>query len=95
VLQQRCSYLNRQGPEQSGSLECLLCIAKVNSRQAKIPNESVKFNVDDLVRITKQKVAFEKAYAQTFSSEIFRVVKVITRVLQPAYELSGLQDSHI
>jgi hypothetical protein len=50
--------------------------------------------VGDLVRITKQKVAFTKGYEQTFSNEIFKVVKVITRVPQPVYELSDLQDRH-
>ena len=32
-----------------------------------------------------------KGYEQTFSTEIFRVVKVIQRVPQPVYELSDLQ----
>jgi hypothetical protein len=65
---------------------------KLNSRQAKIPHGRVKFKVGDLVRITKQKVALAKGYKQTFSTEIFKAVKVITRVTQPVYELSDLQD---
>jgi len=52
----------------------------------------VKFKVGDLVRITKERVKFAKGYEQTFSTEIFRVVKVIRRVPQPVYELSDLQD---
>jgi hypothetical protein len=68
---------------------------KLNSLQAKIPHGRVKFKVGDLVRLTKQKVAFAKGYKQTFSTEIFKVVKVITRVPQPVYELSDLQDRHI
>jgi len=68
---------------------------KVNSLRAKIPHGRVKFKVDSLVRITKQKVAFAKGYEQTFSTVIFRVVKVITRVPQPVYELSDLQDRGI
>ena len=68
---------------------------KVNSLRAKIPHGRVKFQVDDLVRITKQKVAFAKGYEQTFSTEIFKVVKVITRVPQPVYELSDLQNRPI
>jgi len=63
--------------------------------RVRISHGRVKFKVDDLVRITKQKVAFAKGYKQTFSTEIFRVVKVITRVPQPAYELSDLQDRGI
>jgi transposase InsO family protein len=47
---------------------------KLNSRQAKIPHGNVKFKVGDLVRITKQNVAFAKGYEQTFSIEIFKVV---------------------
>ena len=34
---------------------------------------------------------FAKGYEQTFSTEIFRVVKVIQRVPQPVYVLSDLQ----
>jgi len=68
---------------------------KVNSLRAKIPHGRVKFKVGDLVRITKEKVAFAKGYEQTFSTEIFRVVKVITRVPQFVYELSYLQDRGI
>jgi hypothetical protein len=34
--------------------------------------------VGDFVRISRQKVAFAKGYEQTFSTEIFKVVKVIT-----------------
>jgi len=63
----------------------------VNSLRAKIPHGRVKFKVRDLVGITKQKVAFAKGYEQTFST----VVKVITRVPQPVYELSDLQDRSI
>jgi len=67
----------------------------VNSLRAKIPHGRVNFKVGDLVRITKQKVAFVKGYEQTFSTEIFKVVKVITRVPQPVYELSYLQNRSI
>jgi len=68
---------------------------KVNSLRAKIPHGRVKFNVGDLVRITKQQVAFAKGYGQTFSTEIFKVLKVITRVLQPVYEVSDSKDRGI
>ena len=67
----------------------------VNSQRGKIPHGRVKFKVRDLVRITKQKVAFAKGYEQTFLTEIFKVVKVMTRVPQPVYELSDLQDRRI
>jgi hypothetical protein len=62
---------------------------------AKIPHGRVNFNVGDLVRITKQKVAFAKVYERTFSTEVFQVLKIISRVPQPVYELSDLQDCGI
>jgi len=67
----------------------------VNSLRAKIPQSRVKFKVGDLVRITKERVMFAKGYEQTFSTEIFSVVKVIHRVLQLVYELSDLQGRRI
>ena len=68
---------------------------KVNSLRAKIPHGRVKCNVGDLVRTTKQKVAFAKGYQEIFLTEIFRVLKVITRVPQPVYKLPDLQDRGI
>jgi len=55
----------------------------------------VKFKVGDLVRITKVKIKFAKVYEQIFSTDIFRVVKVIRCVPQLVYELSDLQDRPI
>jgi len=63
----------------------------MNSLWAKIPQGRVKFKVGDLVRITKEKVRFSKVYGQTFSTEIFRVAKVIERAPQYVYELTDLQ----
>ena len=59
---------------------------KVNKLRAKIPHGRVKFKVGDLVQITKLKVVFAQGCEQ-ISTEIFRVVKVISRV-PPLYELS-------
>ena len=47
------------------------------------------------MRITKEKAKFAKGYEQSFSNELFRLVKVIQRVSQPIYELSDLQDRPI
>jgi hypothetical protein len=67
----------------------------MNSLRAKIPQGRVKFKVGDLVRITKENVKFAKGFEQTFSTEIFRVVKVIQRMSQPVYELTELQSRPI
>ena len=46
---------------------------RMNSLWAKIPQLCVKYEVGDLVRITKEKVKFAKGYEQTFSRDIFRL----------------------
>jgi len=68
---------------------------KVNSLRATISQGRLKVKWGDLVRITKPKAMFAKGYEQTFSTEIFRVVKVISRVPQHVHELSDLQDLRI
>ena len=44
------------------------------------------------MKITKEKLKFAKWYEQSFSTEIFRVVKVFQNVPQPVYELSVMRD---
>jgi hypothetical protein len=68
---------------------------RIKDSRSKIPRGIVKYKVGDHVRITKEKVKFAKGYEQTFSTEIFRVVKVIRRMPQPVYKLSDLQDRPI
>jgi hypothetical protein len=68
---------------------------RVNSLRTAIPQGQVKFRVGDLVRITKEKVKFAKGNEQTFSTEIFQVVKVIHRMPQPVYELTDLHGRPI
>ena len=68
---------------------------RMNSLWIKIPQGSIKYKVGDLVRITKEKVKFEKVYEQNFSTEIFQVFMVIRRVPQPVYEMSDLQSRPI
>jgi len=45
------------------------------------------------VRISKEKVKFAKGGEQTFSTEIFRITKVIKRRPQPVYELDDLSKT--
>jgi len=47
-----------------------------------------------LERITEEKLKFAKGYEETYSTEIFRFVKVNQRVDQPVYDPSDLHDSH-
>jgi len=47
------------------------------------------------VRTSKEKVKFAKGYELSFSTEIFWFARVIQRVPQPVYKLTGLQDRPI
>ena len=67
----------------------------MNSLRANKPQRCVQFKVGNLVRITKQKVKLAKGYEQSFSTEIFRVVKVLQRVPQIVYELPDSQGRPI
>jgi hypothetical protein len=68
---------------------------RMNSLLTAIPLGHVKFKVGDLVRIRKGKLQFAKGYEQTFSTEIFRVVKVIQRMPQPVYEFTNLRNRYV
>ena len=68
---------------------------RMDNLRSKFPQGRVKFKAGDPVRIKKGNLKFAKGYEQTFSTEIFRVVKVIQRMPQPVYELSDMQDRPI
>jgi hypothetical protein len=56
---------------------------------------SAKFRVGQHVRISKEKLKFAKAAEHNFSTEIFRIVKVIHTRSQVVYELEDLNDTLI
>jgi hypothetical protein len=47
------------------------------------------------VRISKENTTFAKGSEQNYSTEIFRVVKVIIRTPRPVYELEDLNGTPI
>ena len=47
------------------------------------------------VRISKEKMKFVKAAEQGYSTEIFRIIKVIRRTPRPVYELEDLNEQLI
>ena len=51
-----------------------------------------KFEIGDLVRISKAKKAFRKGYLPNWSTEIFKVVSRFRRV-NPVYEIEDLMRS--
>jgi hypothetical protein len=56
---------------------------------------TAKFRVGQHVRISKEKMKFAKAAEQNFSTEIFRIVKLIHRRPRVVYELEDLNGTPI
>jgi hypothetical protein len=54
-----------------------------------------KFIVGQNVRISKQKFKIDKSSTQNYSTEIFKIIKVISRKPRPVYELEDLNKTHI
>jgi len=50
------------------------------------------FCVEEHVRISNEKMKFAKSAEQNFSTEIFRIAKVIERRPRPIYELKDVQS---
>ena len=45
--------------------------------------------------MSKEKMKFAKSYDQNFSTDIFRIAKVIDRALRPVYEMEDLNTTPI
>jgi len=73
----------------------VLAIWKRISRRRRIRLTKIKFSVGQHVRISKEKMKFAKSGEQTFSTEIFRITKVIERRTRPVYELEDLNKTPI
>jgi hypothetical protein len=72
----------------------ILAIWKRMNRR-RVRTVRAKFSVGQHVRISKEKMKFAKGYEQNFSTEIFRIVKVIERRPRPFYELEDLNGTLI
>ena len=67
----------------------------MNEKRCRVRVGSVKFNVGQHVRISKEKMRFAKGSKQNYTDEIFRIVKVIRRTPRPVYELEDLNGTLI
>ena len=56
---------------------------------------ATKFYIGQHVRISKEKMRFSKGAEQNYSTEIFRITKVIRRSPRPVYELEDLNKTPI
>jgi hypothetical protein len=68
---------------------------RATKRQNRIPMAKPKFSAGQHVRISKEKMKFAKGSEQNFSTEIFKIVKVIRRIPRPLYELQDLNGTPI
>jgi hypothetical protein len=70
-------------------------MAPDGSQETAGSSREAKFRVGQHVRISKEKMKFAKAAKHNFSTEIFRIVKVIHRRPRVVYELEDLNRTPI
>ena len=68
---------------------------KMRSKHSSIRRTAVRFSVGQHVRISKEKLKFAKGGEQNYTTEIFRICKVVRRIPRPVYELQDLLGKHI
>lgn len=68
---------------------------KMIERQSKIPYRTVKYAVNDLVRISKQKDVFRKGYESGYTDEVFVIVHVARQRLPTVYEVADLSGEEV
>jgi hypothetical protein len=65
----------------------------MQARKQRVRVATAKFRVGEHVRIIKVKMKIANAAEQNFSTEIFRIVKVIHRLLRVVYKLEDLHGT--
>jgi len=68
---------------------------RMNEKQGKIPIAQPKFCVGQHVHISKEKIKFPKGGEQNYTTEVFRIIKIIRRTPRPMYELENLNQKVI
>lgn len=64
-------------------------------RQQKLQRRSAKFKIGDYVRLSKYRTVFEKGYTPNWTTEIFRVRKVLVNTDPITYLLEDYQNREI
>ena len=59
---------------------------RMNDNPSRVREGGVKFNVGQHVRISKEKMKFEKGSELNYTDEVFRIIKAIHRSPRPVYE---------
>jgi hypothetical protein len=82
-------------PAKVSDSDILAIWRRMNERRRRVRTVRAKFSVGQHVRISNEKIKFAKGYEQNFSTEIFRIAKVIERWPRPVYELEDLNETTI
>ena len=77
-------------PFQVSDKDVLAIWHRLNGNASRVRSVKAKY-----VRISKEKVRFAKSAEQNFTTEIFRIIKVIHRTPLPVYELEDLNKTPI
>jgi len=82
-------------PSRVTDADVLTIWRRMEARRLRVRVMTAKFRVGQHVKISKEKMKFAKAAEHNFSTEIFRIVKVIHRRPRVFYELEDLNGTKI
>jgi hypothetical protein len=82
------------GPPKVTDSDILVIWNKMRARHSPIRRAPDKFKIGH-VRISKEKLKFAKGGEQNYTTEIFKIQKVVSRIARPVYELVDLLGKHI
>jgi hypothetical protein len=82
-------------PSKVGESDILAIWKKMRARQSKIKTAVAKFTAGQHVRNSKEKMKFAKGREQNYTTEIFKLRKVMHRSPHPVYELEDLVGTQI
>lgn len=87
----------RMSPNEAEKEENLFAVRQALSltRVSKVVRQAPKFQVNDVVRISKQKQIFSRSFKRQYQEELFRVYKVHDTLPIPTYELSTLDGKEV
>jgi hypothetical protein len=77
-------------PAKVSASDILALCERIQRNRSKVPVKTARYGVGQHVRISKEKAKFAKSAEQNFSTEVFRIIKVIRRTPRPVYELEDL-----
>jgi len=80
-------------PSRVTDADFLALLRRMKARRQRVRVATAKFRVGQHVQIRKEKMIFAEAAENNFSTEIFRIVKLILRRARVVYELEDLNGT--